>query len=164
MTATRDEEFEAFVRAHRGSLVRLATALAAGDAYLAEDLVQGALIRVYLAKPSRTPDLFGYVRKAVVNGLVDHKRRPFAHREQPSPAVPDHAVSPHPDDVDPELMADLASLPVRMRAAVVLRHVEGLSVEETAAALRCTAGTVKSQTAHGIGKLRGLITTGEFSR
>ena len=44
-----------------------------------------------------------------------------------------------------------------MRAAVVLRHVHDLSVEETADALGCTTGTVKSQTARGLEKLRAAL-------
>lgn len=158
MSSQRDNDFEAFVRAHRGSLVRFATALTAGDGYLAEDLVQAALIRVYLAMPTRTAELQAYVRKAVVNGLIDHKRRPFFRRESSSSVLPDHPVHPAPEAVDPGLMAALALLPVRMRAAVVLRHVEDLSIEETAAAMGCSTGNVKSQTARGLDKLRELIT------
>ena len=50
-----------------------------------------------------------------------------------------------------------STLPPGMRAAVVLRHVEGLSVDETAHALQCSTGTVKSQTARGLDKLRDLL-------
>jgi RNA polymerase sigma-70 factor (sigma-E family) len=158
--AARDEEFEAFVRGNRAWLVRFAGTLTAGDAHLAEDLVQAALVRVYLARPSRTPDLHGYVRRAVVNGLIDHERRPFSRRERSTPQLPERAAAPA-DTVDPELIAALAALPVRMRAAVVLRHVEGLSVQETATALGCSTGNVKSQTARGLDRLRDLLSPGD---
>ncbi len=55
----------------------------------------------------------------------------------------------------------LAALPVKMRAAVVLRHVEGLSVEETASALGCSTGNVKSQSSRGLDRLRDLLSSGE---
>jgi RNA polymerase sigma-70 factor (sigma-E family) len=159
--AARDEEFEAFVRGNRAWLVRFADTLTAGDAHLAEDLVQAALVRVYLARPSRTPDLHGYVRRAVVNGLIDHERRPFSRRERPAPQLPERAAAAPAGTVDPELIAALAALPARMRAAVVLRHVEGLSVQETAAALGCSTGNVKSQTARGLDRLRDLLSPGD---
>jgi RNA polymerase sigma factor (sigma-70 family) len=60
--------------------------------------------------------------------------------------------------VDGEVIrAALAELPKRMRAAVVLRHWLDLSVEETASLLDCSEGTVKSQTAKGIARLRSLL-------
>jgi RNA polymerase sigma factor (sigma-70 family) len=59
--------------------------------------------------------------------------------------------------VDAELLAALKALPERMRAAVVLRHVADLSVEDAADALGCSPGTVKSQTARGLAKLRELL-------
>jgi RNA polymerase sigma-70 factor (sigma-E family) len=157
VTVSRDDEFETFVRGHRSALVRFATTLTAGDAHLAEDIVQTALVRVYLARPSSKRDLNAYVRRAIVNGLIDHKRRPFMRRERSAPDLPERAITDPTDDVDRDLLAALAAIPVRMRAAVVLRHVEGLSVEETAGALGCSTGTVKSQTARGLAKLRDLL-------
>jgi RNA polymerase sigma-70 factor (sigma-E family) len=159
--AARDDEFEAFVRGNRAWLVRFAGTLTAGDAHLAEDLVQAALVRVYLAKPSRARTLHGYVRRAVVNGLIDHERRPFSRRERSTPQLPERAAAASADSVDPELIAALAALPVQMRAAVVLRHVEGLSVEETASALGCSTGNVKSQTSRGLDRLRNLLSSGD---
>jgi RNA polymerase sigma-70 factor (sigma-E family) len=159
----REEEFEHFVRGNRASLVRFATALTAGDSHLAEDLVQAALVRVYLAKPTRIGNLQGYVRRAVVNGLIDHKRRPFFRREHSAPELPELADTAPEGGVDPQLLTALAALPVRMRAAIVLRHLEGFSIEETAAALGCSAGNVKSQTSRGLDKLRALLAPGTTS-
>jgi RNA polymerase sigma factor (sigma-70 family) len=53
----------------------------------------------------------------------------------------------------------LAALPPRQRAAVVLRYWEDLPVAETAAALGCSEGTVKSQVAKGLGALRRALAT-----
>jgi RNA polymerase sigma factor (sigma-70 family) len=55
---------------------------------------------------------------------------------------------------DEKILALLRTLPAGMRAAVVLRYVEGLSVSETAAAMRCSEGNVKSQSARGLERLR----------
>lgn len=155
--AIQDDDFALFVLSTRSALVRFATTLTAGDEHLAEDLVQIALIRVYLAKPSQSGNLHAYVRTALVRGLIDHKRRPFIRHERLTTELPEHESGPASDGVDPQLMQALAALPLRMRAAVVLRHVEGLSVEEAAAALRCSAGNVKSQTARGLDKLRASL-------
>ena len=150
-----EHDFERYVRERRGALLAFATRLTAGDAHLAEDLVQAALVKVYLANPARLRELDPYVRRAVVNGLIDHRRRPFFRRERSTGQPPDAAAHPEPSEaIDPELMAALSALPPRMRAAVVLRHIEDLSVEETADALGCSAGNVKSQTARGLDKLR----------
>lgn len=144
--SARDEAFAAFVRADRRALVRFATTLTGGDAHLAEDLVQTALVKVYLANPSSSSGgLHGYVRRAVLNALIDHQRRPFTRRERSAPVLPERPAADADDAVDAHLLAALSTLPVRMRAAVVLRHVEGMSVDEAAAALGCTAGTVRAR-------------------
>jgi RNA polymerase sigma-70 factor (sigma-E family) len=156
MTGPRDTEFEQFVRSRRGALLRTASILAAGDVHLAEDVVQSCLTRLYLAWPrARRHSLDAYVRRMLVNAFIDEKRRP-SRREAAAAVVPDRPsadeISTHVED--PELLRALAALPVGMRAAVVLRHVDDLSVDETAAALRCSTGNVKSQTARGLDKLR----------
>ena len=68
-TTSRDEQFQAFVMARRPALVRLATLLAAGDQHLAEDLVQSALTRLYVAWPrvARDQGPEAYARRILVN-------------------------------------------------------------------------------------------------
>lgn len=153
-----DDEFESFVRRRRGHLVGTATVLTAGDAFLAEDLVQGTLVRLYLAwGRARSGNLDAYARRVLVNAFIDHRRRPFVRRERAVESVPDSAAQPHAEPAGTELLTALAALPPRMRAAVVLRHVEDLSIEDVAAALGCSTGNVKSQTARGIAKLRDAL-------
>ncbi len=158
-TADRDTHFQDYVRARRGVLLNIATLLCAGDRHRAEDLVQIALTRLYTAWPrARRMDVDAYVRRILVNALIDEKRRPFARRETPLSEPPEpRRYADHDPDEDGALRAALADLPPRMRAAVVLRHVEGLSVDETASALRCSTGTVKSQTARALDKLRAAL-------
>ena len=154
-----DDEFETFVRNGRGRLVGTATALTAGDAFLAEDLVQGTLVRLYLAwGRARSGNVEAYARRVLVNAFIDHRRRPFVRRESSVPSLPEAASGVAERDVDDtRLFNALAELPPRMRAAVVLRHVEDLSVEDAATALGCTPGTVKSQTARALAKLREAL-------
>ena len=160
MSTGRDDEFREYVLARRAGLVRTATLLTAGDAHLAEDLVQATLSRLYVAWPRfrqmRNPE--GYVRRALVNALVDESRRPWrrerSHAELPEPAADHEAVSPGRVEA---LNEALAALPTRMRAALVLRYFHDLSVEDTADALGCSQGTVKSQTARGIDRLRVVL-------
>jgi RNA polymerase sigma factor (sigma-70 family) len=62
------------------------------------------------------------------------------------------------DHVKELLRRALAEIPPRQRATVVLRYWLQLSVTETAAILRCSEGTVKSQTARGLAALRVAVT------
>jgi hypothetical protein len=81
VTSNRDEQFRAYVFASRGGLLRTATFLASGDRFHAEDLVQTALMRLYVAWPRvRAETVDAYARKAMLNALIDDRRRPFARR------------------------------------------------------------------------------------
>jgi DNA-directed RNA polymerase specialized sigma24 family protein len=93
----------------------------------------------------------------VVNAAMDDRRSLFSKREQVSAQVPDFAVvDPHRGDAAATL-ALLGTLPAGMRAAVVLRYVEGLSVAESADAMGCSEGNVKSQSARGLDRLRDAM-------
>jgi RNA polymerase sigma-70 factor (sigma-E family) len=169
----RDEEFSAFVVSRRVGLLRTACMLTAGDTHLAEDLVQTALARLYVAWPRvrRSDSADAYVRRILVNAYIDEMRRPRWRRERYVADVadlPDSLVPPSyglaGDSVDGDMIrAALAALPRRMRAAVVLRHWMDLSTGETAGLLNCSEGTVKSQTAKGIARLRDLLAVGAAS-
>jgi RNA polymerase sigma-70 factor (sigma-E family) len=172
VVSRRDEEFRAFLADRRSSLLRTSTALTGGDPHLAEDLVQKCVIKLYVAWPRvRSMHLDSYVRRSLVNALIDERRGAFWRHERAWAEPPD-AVGPEVvggagaggGDEGGELSGDvlwaLGQLGPRMRAAVVLRHVEGLSTAETAHALRCSTGTVKSQTARGLERLRALLGDG----
>lgn len=157
----RDEEFSVFVRARRVELLRSACLLTAGDTHRAEDLVQTALARLYVAWPRvrRSGTQAAYAWRIIVNAHLDEVRQPRWRREHYVPDPPDGAgPAPHgtlPDGIDgDQIRAALAALPPRMRAAIVLRHWLDLSVEQTASLLHCSEGTVKSQTAKALARLR----------
>ncbi|GAA3264954.1 SigE family RNA polymerase sigma factor [Dactylosporangium vinaceum] len=151
----RDQQFHEFVAQRRGALLHTARLLTAGDAHLAEDLVQTALTKLYVSwsafRRAHNPD--GYVRRVLVNALTDERRRVWRRFERSVPDLPEQA-GPDAATDDPELAEALRALPPRMRAAVVFRFVYELDVAETAQALGISAGTVKSQTARALGKLR----------
>jgi RNA polymerase sigma-70 factor (sigma-E family) len=160
----RDQEFSAFVRDSRVRLLQSACLLTAGDTHRAEDLVQTALARLYVAWPKvrRSGNHLGYVWRILVNSHIDETRRPYWRRERPVSEPAENAASPL---VDPwaglvggdAVRSALAALPPRMRAVVVLRHWCDLSVEETADLLNCSQGTVKSQNAKATARLRELL-------
>ena len=139
----------------RAALVRVAALLVSGDLAKAEDVVQTALTKLYVAWPRVRPDTAGaYARRCVVNAAMDDRRSLFTRRERVSAQLPDFATADPEHGDATAVVALLATLPAGMRAAVVLRYVEGLSIAETADAMGCSEGTVKSQSARGLERLR----------
>jgi RNA polymerase sigma-70 factor (sigma-E family) len=153
----RDREFTEFVTARRVALVRTATLLVSGDSAKAEDVVQTALTKLYLAWSRVRPDTVdAYAKRCVVNAATDEHRSLFHRREQVRSELPEVAVHQSAGDLA-GVLGLLATLPHGMRTAVALRHVEGLSVAETAHAMGCSEGNVKSQSARGLQRLRDLF-------
>ena len=159
--AVREAEFSEFVVSRRTQLRRTAYLLC-GDAHRAEDLAQTVLMKLYVAWPRvrRTDRGVGvnvdaYARRMLVNAHIDETRRPWRREwSDEGPLDVLEATEPTPTEDRDLLMSALASLPPRQRAAVVLRHYWGLSVEETARDLGCSTGTVKSQASRGLATLR----------
>ncbi len=145
--------FVAFVAARQQALVRAAT-LISGDAHLAQDLVQDALVKLALhwhrvgpGQPER------YVRRILYRDLVSWRRR---WRREALGDPPGVATADRTMQVDDrlELRAALARLTTKQRAVLILRFYEDLSVEQTADLLGVTTGTVKSQTHAALTALR----------
>jgi RNA polymerase sigma-70 factor (sigma-E family) len=150
-------EFEDFVRASGGRLVRTAFLLC-GDRGEAEDVVQTALERTARRWSAARRDPAAYARRVVVNLVKDGWRR-TARRPAELPLDVDVAVPVVDGLADrDELVRALGTLPEGQRSVLVLRFFEDLSVAETATALRCTQGTVKSQTSRGLDRLRAALT------
>ncbi|GAA0616179.1 SigE family RNA polymerase sigma factor [Sporichthya brevicatena] len=152
-----EAEFAAFVLSTQRRLRRVAY-LVCGDWHRAEDIVQTALAQVYARwdRIRREDGPEGYAHRAVVNAAIDERRRPW-RRERATDALPDRAAPPDDDGITPAVLAALATLPRRQRAVVVLRYVEDLDVEQTAALLGISTGTVKSQAAKGLASLRAHL-------
>jgi RNA polymerase sigma-70 factor (sigma-E family) len=153
-----ERDFVEYVEARQQSLVRFAYLLTS-DHHTAEDLVQTALAKTYLAW-GRMRDrgaVDSYVRRVIVNENTSMWRRAWRRRERVSDTLPDRgSVDP---DVDSRaaLWQVVQTLPPRQRAAVVLRYFEDLSEADTAAVLGCSVGNVKSQTSRGIAAMRAAI-------
>ena len=152
-----EDGFRAWVAVRREPL-RRSVYLMCGDWYLADDVVQDAMTRLYVVweRVARRGDPEAYVRRIVVNLLIDHSRRP-ARREVPQQPLPEVA-GPATGDDRREVLADaLTAVPPRQRATLVLRFWEGLSVDETASIMNCSTGTVKSNTSKGLTNLRAIL-------
>jgi RNA polymerase sigma-70 factor (sigma-E family) len=152
--------FDTYVHERSSSLLRLAFLLT-GDAHLAEDLVQSSLVKVMGRWDAVTAagDPHAYVRTVLLRTALGWRRRRW-NGERPSdllPDRPDRADAVAAVEARERLRRALGSLPPRQRAAVVLRHYEDLSEADVARALRCSVGTVKSQTARGLERLRTLL-------
>jgi RNA polymerase sigma-70 factor (sigma-E family) len=144
--------------AQRAALVRVAALLVSGDLAKAEDVVQTALTRLYVAWPKVRKSTAGaYARRCVVNAAMDERRSLFSRRERVSAQLPDLAAADPQRGDATALVALLGSLPAGMRAAVVLRYVEGLSAAEAAEAMGCSEGNVRSQSARGLDRLREAL-------
>lgn len=148
-------DFQDYVLARRRALLRTAWLLT-GDWHAAEDLVQTALIRCHphwSRVSANNPD--AYVRKTIVNAHTSLLRRRW-RGEHPTADLPEHPANDEYGAADSRhlMIAALRRLPVRQRAAVVLRFYEDLSETETATALGCSVGTVKSQTSKALAALR----------
>jgi len=147
-----DMEFDEFVVVRSAALLRTAYLLTR-DVQLAEDLLQTALTKAWFSWKRIDGDPEPYVRRILVNASVSWWRKRWTH-ETPTSSVPEptRAVSP-PADVH-DLMQALGRLPRRQRAVVVLRYIEDRTEADTAALMGCSVGTVKSQCAKALGKLR----------
>jgi RNA polymerase sigma-70 factor (sigma-E family) len=158
--ADRYEGFEAFVAQRGPALMRTATLLA-GDRGHAEDALQEALTRVAMRWPRVVAggDPEPYVRQALYSVAIDRWRWRSRRAPERLGDVPDLQVAPDPAaavDSRVSVAAALARLTTRQRQVLVLRFYEDLTESQTAAAMRCSVSTVKSQTRHALERLRAL--------
>lgn len=155
MSSHRDAEFIDYMSARMPALRRLARLLCQ-DWNLADDLLQIAMTKTYVhwSKAAGADNTDAYVRTILVREFVQERRTGWAQRVTlASRPIETAAVSPdHESALD--LRAAVAALPPRQRAVLVLRYFCDLNVDQAADALGCTAGTVKSQTAKALSKLR----------
>ncbi|GGK21609.1 RNA polymerase sigma factor [Pilimelia terevasa] len=160
MKPAEELRFRQLVLGRSEALLRSAYLLV-GDRGRAEDLVQTALAKTYAAWP-RIRDagaLEAYVRRVMVTTATSWWRG-LRFREHPVAEAP---ARPVPDAADAVAERDamwrqLAALPVKQRAVLVLRYYEGLSEAEIAEVLEVSRGTVKSHTSRAMSALRRRMT------
>lgn len=154
-----DGEFRDFVIARSPALLAFAWMLT-NDAGRAEDLLQTSLARTWMhwSRLDHDGDPVAYVRKVMANTATAWWGRRW-RGELPTSNPPDVALEDAyaSSDQRDALRRALAQLPRRQRAVVVLRYYEGLSEAETARALGCSVGSVKSQASRGLSRLRDVV-------
>jgi RNA polymerase sigma-70 factor (sigma-E family) len=160
MSAGADSEFREFMHARWPAMVRLAYGLT-GDLGHAEDVAQAAFARAYAswARVRRTDDPDAYVRKIVVNENRNRFRKRRVAEKLTDSVLVDVAWTDATGEYDERsaLIAALQRLGPRQRAVIVLRYWMDLTEHETAAALNCSVGTVKSQASRALATLRESI-------
>ncbi|MBF8289994.1 MAG: hypothetical protein HW391_962 [Chloroflexi bacterium] len=168
-----DSAFADLVTAHQDRLYTIALRQL-GDTRDAEEVAQDALVRSYRAMAAydreriRALQLRPWLASIVVNLSRNRRRRPQDRRPpvqlEPivaigtEPAAPDDRGTPHERAARRETIRALATallaVPPGPRAALILRHVDGLSVAEAAVALNRPEGTIKAQVSRGLAQLR----------
>lgn len=149
-----DAEFDDFVVARSPVLLRTAYLLM-GDRFRAEDLLQAALTKAWFAWRRIEGEPEAYVRRIMATTSASWWRRRWVG-ETPTSELPDSHVPSEAERAAErnDLWQALRHLPPRQRAVVVLRYLEDRSEAETARLLDCSPGTVKSQAAKALAKLR----------
>lgn len=150
-----DESFDTLFERWSGRLLRYLERMV-GEAAVAEELVQEAFLRVYRARERYSADarFSTWLYRIGTNLALNELRRPrrrIPHRSAEEEGAPEVAAEAQPTDdvvharrVGASLETELAALPERQRAALVLSAVDGLSYSEVAQALGVTEKAVKA--------------------
>jgi len=157
----KEAEFAGFMARSAPALAHTAWLLC-GDTHQAEELVQQALMKTYLAWPrARQGEPLAYARRVLANLRIDGWRRRRREVLMASDTLPDRTdgrQSPADQHAERDrLTRGLLTLPPKQRRIVVLRHLEGLTEREVADAAGVSVGTVKSTASRGIARLRELL-------
>ena len=150
------EAFRAFAVAHLRTLHRSAMYLV-GDPHLAEDLVQEALARVYVAWSSRPIEHPSAYAHTTLTRVFLSSRRRRSSAEYPVDTVPEGSYDDSDLATRLDLQRALARLSARDRAIVVLRYLEDRSVDDVARALDLSPGNVRVRASRALARLRGVV-------
>jgi RNA polymerase sigma-70 factor (sigma-E family) len=136
--------------------------LLCGDWHMADDLTSTVLVKLlrHWRRAAVMEHRDAYVRRMLMSAWLDERRRPW-RRESSTDRLPDRPAATADADQRLDVLSLLAGLPPRRRAVLVLRYFCDLSVEETAQALGCSEGTVKSQAARALESLRAGLEEGD---
>ncbi len=150
-------KFEEYVAQRRQALFRFAVVLS-GDPVLADDVVADTLGRAFERWPqvAAADNVHAYVRRMVVNEYLSWRRRAArtAVRDDVGDLVEPTADPADAHAVHQQLVGELARLPAKQRAAVVLRYYEGLPFAEIAALLGSGENAVRSNISRALTTLR----------
>ncbi|MEU2615074.1 SigE family RNA polymerase sigma factor [Micromonospora sp. NPDC007271] len=163
MRSDEDENRRQFSEyfAARREVVRRTAYLMCGDWHWADDLAQAAFIRLAASwHRIRDPQaLDAFVRTCLVRAYLSETRRVWRRRERAVAEPPELAGDDSIEAANRRMVFvhALRQVPPRQRVTLICRFYQGLDVAETAAALGCSEGTVKSQTARGLDTLRRVL-------
>ena len=156
------ERFIDLVRAEQESLRRFLLALCGGDASLADDIAQDALVRAYVASGSflGLSKFSTWLFRIAYNCYVDHHRKP--RLETVSSDTKQALSVPATDETDSgfryqRLYQALESLPEKEKAAIVLHYFEDRSIKEISSILEIPQGTVKYYLSTGRNHLKSIL-------
>lgn len=163
MPSDLDQRFSAFVSTYQDRAVGMATRLLGGDRTAAEDVAQEAFLRAYrgLAKFREEASLSTWFFRILVREAGRHRRwravrRRFAAEDAREPANP--RADTQSDPVLRTRIAEaLGRLSKRQREAFVLVHLEGLTIDEAAAVLGRSPGTLKTHIHRATHSLRNHL-------
>ncbi len=163
------DAFERLLSAQEGRMYAVALRMC-GNREDAQDCVQEAMIRIYRAISSfKGQSSFAtWVYRITMNSCLDELRRRKTRTSTSLDAMLENGFAPSDEDDTPErhsLQAEqkrmleraIADLPEDMRAAIVLRDIQGCSYDEIAQALDTNVGTIKSRISRGRERLRGVL-------
>jgi len=158
VSGRRDAEYVEYVESRLTWLRRVAYLLCQ-DWHSADDLVQVTVTRLFTHWPRarRMDNVDGYVRTILFRTFLGERRSLWRKRVLLAGFVPDNAAPGSDRDAVLDVREALAAVPPRQRATLVLRFYCDLDVEQAAAALGCSPGTVKSQTAKGLAAMRRAL-------
>jgi RNA polymerase sigma-70 factor (ECF subfamily) len=159
-----NESFDDVVRARQVQVLRIAYRIV-GNWADAEDVAQEVFVRLHrhgLDFPNQAA-LGGWLYRVTVNLSLDHSRsyRPLHQLPELQSDAVSAEVSAIREQQKQRLTWALGLLPAKERAAVVLREIEGLSTAEVAEILGSTEGTVRSQVAKAVTRLRTIMSQEE---
>ena len=154
------ERFISQVRDQQEPLRRFLLALCGGDAALADDIAQDALVRAYVASGSflGLSKFSTWLFRIAYNCYIDHCRK-----ARPDQTSLDEAVAlPASDTSDAsfryqQLYQALERIPEKEKAAIALFYFEDKSIKEISAILNMPQGTVKYQLSMGRNHLKQYI-------
>jgi RNA polymerase sigma-70 factor (sigma-E family) len=158
MSHSRDAEYTEYVAARLVSLRRLAAVLC-DDWQDADDLVQATLTKLYVhwGQVRAASHADAYARAVLVREFIHERRSAWVKRVRLGAKVPDHPAAAVDHDAVLDVRAAVAALSARQRATLVLRFYCDLNVDQSAAILGCSPGTVKSQTARALETVRRAL-------
>lgn len=156
------ERFIDLVRVEQESLRRFLLALCGGDASLADDIAQDALVRAYVASGSflGLSKFSTWLFRIAYNCYVDHHRKPKL--ETVSSDTKQALSIPATDETDSgfrhqRLYQALESLPEKVKASIILHYFEDRSIKEISSILQMPQGTVKYYLSTGRNHLKSIL-------